>query len=259
MMNWIIDRFAGKRAYQPFFEKLLKLSHAGLNYGRASRYSDNGELRTLKKISDWLPNEPLTLFDVGAHVGEYSSSILKIFIGRQKQLYSFEPSKESFQELSSRFAEQAEVKLINAGLSDRSSEIQLYSNEAGSTLTSVYQRTNGAYQFQSVGKGTMFSLDEFCAANEITHIHFLKLDVEGHELQVLKGSERMLKRDAIEIIQFEFGGCDIDSRTYFRDFFILLEPKFRLYRVLKNGLEPIDQYNERLEIFQSSNFVARHR
>jgi hypothetical protein len=67
------------------------------------------------------------------------------------------------------------------------------------------------------------SIDEFSGENNIDHIYLLKIGVEGHEISVFSGTAHMLKARAIDFIQFEFGGCIIDSRTYFRDFFLLLE------------------------------------
>ena len=44
----------------------------------------------------------------------------------------------------------------------------------------------------------------------------MKIDVEGHELDVLKGFGELIKK--VRLIQFEFGGTNIDSKTYLRDF-----------------------------------------
>jgi len=66
----------------------------------------------------------------------------------------------------------------------------------------------------------------------------------------------MLRAGAIHWIQFEFGGCNIDSRTYFRDFFDLLNPQYDVYRLLRNGLFPIRSYHETQEVFTTTNFIA---
>lgn len=82
----------------------------------------------------------------------------------------------------------------------------------------------------------------------------MKLDAEGHELQVLHGAERLLAHNTIDIIQFEFGGCNIDSRTCFQDFFYLLNPQYRLFQILRDGLFSIKEYVERHELFFTTNF-----
>jgi hypothetical protein len=102
----------------------------------------------------------------------------------------------------------------------------------------------------------MRTLDEYCRENNVATVDLLKLDVEGHELAVLNGGRELLDRGAIDFIQFEFGGCNIDSRTYFRDFHSLLAPRFHLYRILARGLWPIDRYDESLEAFGTTNYLA---
>jgi len=62
------------------------------------------------------------------------------------------------------------------------------------------------------------TLDEYCLKNSIKHIDLLKMDVEGHELDVLAGSEALFVHKAISMVLFEFGGKNIDSRTFFRYF-----------------------------------------
>ena len=100
------------------------------------------------------------------------------------------------------------------------------------------------------------TIDSYCDEHAIKTINLLKLDIEGHELDALKGAKRMLSSGAIDFIQFEFGGCNIDSRTYFQDFYYLLKDDFRFFRILKDGLFPIKSYKEEYEVFITTNFLA---
>ena len=78
-------------------------------------------------------------------------------------------------------------------------------------------------------------------------------------LACLQGARDMLVREAIDFIQFEFGGCNIDSRTFFQDFWYLLHDKYYFYRIVRNGLVKIEAYNERLEIFKNVNFLLQRK
>jgi len=85
------------------------------------------------------------------------------------------------------------------------------------------------------------------------------MDVEGNELKVLDGALNMLASKRIRFIQFEFGGCNIDSRTFFQDFYYLLNKDFQLYRIVQDGLFPINHYKECYELFMTTNFLAELR
>jgi hypothetical protein len=69
----------------------------------------------------------------------------------------------------------------------------------------------------------------------------------------------MLAEGRISSIQWEFGGTNIDSRTFFRDFFYLLNDQYRIFRVVKDGIHPVVRYREALEIFDTVNYFAERR
>jgi hypothetical protein len=100
------------------------------------------------------------------------------------------------------------------------------------------------------------TIDIFCLKNKINHIHFLKIDVEGHELAVLKGAAKMLENKQIDVIQFEFGAGNSFSKTFFLDFFKLLSPAYSIYRLLSDGFVPIHKYEADLELLILTYFVA---
>ena len=59
------------------------------------------------------------------------------------------------------------------------------------------------------------------------------------------------------IIQFELGGTNIDSRTYFKDFwYFFKEHNYSLFRISPLGAEKILTYDESDEYFSIMNFIA---
>jgi hypothetical protein len=58
----------------------------------------------------------------------------------------------------------------------------------------------------------------YCSENSIKQIDLLKIDVEGAELNVLKGSEKMFKEKKIKICVFEFGQTIFDMGHTIEDF-----------------------------------------
>src|SRR6185503_7130533 len=101
------------------------------------------------------------------------------------------------------------------------------------------------------------TIDGYCAKQGIKRIHFLKIDVEGHELEVLRGANALLQSNGIDFIQFEFSAAHIDARVFFRDFHNLLKTRYQIYRVLQNGLARIKEYNPEMELFKrATNYLA---
>ena len=99
--------------------------------------------------------------------------------------------------------------------------------------------------------------DEYWNKNS-TIIDYVKIDVEGHELDVLEGFGQLILKT--KLIQFEFGGCNIDTRTYFKDFwYFFLERNFIIYRITPRGLLRIPIYKEKYEFFQTTNYIALNR
>ncbi|MBS1570697.1 MAG: FkbM family methyltransferase [Bacteroidetes bacterium] len=247
---------------QRFWELAHRLTLLQMNIGSGWDYENSGELKLAKKIRKKYGNgTSLTIFDVGANVGGYSKRLSSIF-GETDKIYSFEPSKATYDLMKKATVDCRNVLPNNIGLSDKEEQLTLYTNSDGSGLATVYPRVlehYGDIRMDRTEVVELSTIDSFCASNNIDRIHFLKLDVEGHELKVMKGAEKMLAAKQIDHIQFEFSGCNIDSRTYFRDFYYLLKDKFRIYRILRNGIHELWRYMDYYEIYITANYLAVSR
>jgi FkbM family methyltransferase len=260
----LMSPILGKKILQGFFESLHAFSLAGMNVGRGgSEPSGTGEGHFLK----WLAAGPLkdkddlVLFDVGANIGEYTKLLRDSFSGKKARLFSFEPQPAAFAQLEKVARDGGAINTYNFGLSDQSGKATMWYDAAGSVLGSLHQRDGSHHQsYLTVQEEVrMETLDEFCENNQLAHIDFLKLDVEGHELRVFAGGEKMLGSGRISVIQFEFGECNIASRTYFQEFYNLLKSRYQIYRIVKDGLYPINQYRSQYEMFLATNYVAIDR
>ena len=261
MMNkQIINFVAGKIRLQKFFEVLYSLSIYGMNYGNGGDFRRSGEYFAAQHIKSRLSNlhNQLILFDVGANTGHYSVELSNIFSGKNFNIHSFEPSKKTFEQLVRTTSQIPDIHLNNFGFSDNEDNHLLYSNGDGSALASIYHRNLDHFgiSMDISEEIKLTTIDSYCKMNNINQLHFLKLDIEGHELSALKGASNLLEQKKINFIQFEFGGCNIDSRTYFQDFWYLLNENYTIYRIVKNGLQRIKTYNQELEIFNNINYLA---
>ncbi len=257
----LLNNVLGKKRYQFLFERVYRFALRGMNYGRASDYLHNGESALLERVRGMITTSSPVLFDVGANKGEFTKHILEIWKDKTIQLYAFEPSQKTFSILKSKVPVSDSVLLVNKGMSDKEETVELFYDREGSGLASVYKRDLSYHNidFSNHEKIELTTLDIFCQQHTIDSIDFLKLDVEGHELAVLKGGKRMFEEGRIGMVQFEFGGCNLDSKSFFRDYYYFFSKDYDLYRILTDGLRPIRSYSERLEVFLSANYLAIHK
>lgn len=250
----------GKKQFYRFFLILKNISLQGLNY-RNSDIRTNGELFLINELAHFYRNEKeLILFDVGANAGHYSKILADTF-KEQCTIYSFEPFSVPFSALKTLSGQYPMIKPQKIGLSDKEEELLLYSSEHYSEIGGLYDR-NMVLKEVSLDKKELNrfkTISSFCDEKKISHIHFLKIDVEGHELHVLKGAASLLKNKHIDFIQFEFGSGNYFSKTFFLDFFEFLNQDYVLCFLLKNGLIKINEYHTDLEMQILTNFVAVHK
>lgn len=253
----LLNRFFGKKQFYRFFLVLKNIGLEGLNYRNAD-IKTNGEIFLITQIARYYGNaKELILLDVGANVGNYSKTLAGTF-NKKSLIYSFEPFSTPYSKLKEVSLQYQNIKPNKLGLSDREEELTIYSNDEFSEIGGVYDRNlvpnEIALDKKELNRFT--TIDLFTKENNISHIHFLKIDVEGHELAVLKGAAELLEKKKIDFIQFEFGSGNYFSKTYFFDFYALLSSNYNLYRLLKNGSVEIKEYNVDLEMQVLSNFVA---
>jgi FkbM family methyltransferase len=244
----------GKIRFQPFFESMHRISLRGMNYGQNTDSESNGEFWVMKYVQAHLIDKDITesiLFDVGANKGQYSTLLLSIF--KEGNIFCFEPSPFAFNVLNKYFQEKGSVKCFQLGFGSSKNQLDLYYTVEGSTMASF-----SPFQINSDSKKIevpVTTIDLFCEEHSIDRIDFLKLDIEGFEIFALRGACRMIKEKKINFIQFEFGQNNIVNGVYLKHFFDLL-PHYRINRILKNGLRPLDTYDKHIEIVLTTNYLA---
>lgn len=215
----------------------------------------NNEVRQFALAIQALDLPNVHAVDIGANIGNWSLEFLKYFPGAQ--ITAFEPSHATYRDLVQNISGRHSITTVNLGCGDQTKTETLYSDELKSGMASLSRRklTHLGIDFKFEEKVEIVRLDDYFADEEIVSPNVLKIDVEGHELDVLKGAEALLNE--VRIIQFEFGGTNIDSRTYFKDYWDFLTDKsFLIFRMSPRGLIRVDKYSEEDEFFSFTNFVA---
>jgi FkbM family methyltransferase len=249
-----LGRCFGNATGQRFLDFSLRVNLWLMGIGAGSSPESSGETVLAKRLRSH--REPLCILDVGANKGQFASMILSRLHDLPLTLHCFEPGSHAFEALKQAHGGDPRVVLNNVALGSEKGSRTLYFDAPGSVLASVYKRRldfrNIAFdESETVDVAT---LDAYCEA--MPRVHLLKLDVEGHEMDVLLGATATLER--CDMVSFEFGGTNIDSRTYLRDFFFFFrDRRFRLFRIGPSGyLRALERYSEWDEQFVTTNFVA---
>jgi FkbM family methyltransferase len=195
-----------------------------------------------------------TVFDVGANKGEWSRAVQEQ-VG-DVRLFLFEP-----QATCAPYLEIDGAVLTQAAVGEKDGRAVLYSPGDAAPNASLHERKDSYFHGQifTSSEVVVVSIDSFMGAHAIQSVDFMKMDIEGHELFALRGAARALARGAIRAMSFEFGSGNINSRTFFRDYWDLLTRHgYEIYRVLPRGRTlRIFRYDEDLEYFRGvSNYVA---
>ena len=258
LLNLLFQTTGNKFAQQVLL-KIADYAQYLMGIGSGTHAESSGE----KGVFDLLRQKsqtPYCVFDVGANTGQYLHLVLSNFHKDSVHIHCFEPGKLTFAALTGNTPDNASIKLNNIALGKQKGEAQLYYDEKKSGLASLTKRRLDHFQinFEESEVITLDTLDNYCNNNNINKINLLKIDVEGHELDVLAGAIGMLRKRAIDIVTFEFGGCNIDTRSFFQDFYYFFEDVgMRISRITPSGyLYPIGSYTEILEQFRTTNFVA---
>jgi FkbM family methyltransferase len=142
------------------------------------------------------------VFDVGANVGQ---SVLRFnSYWPNAKIFSFEPVEETFRQLVENTRGFSNVQCENIALGASRGTGIIWLQDKGNSWNSLKEEVNR--QETSIGqqeKVEITTLDEFCLENQVNCIDFLKINVEGYELEVLKGADRMLTSRAIQFIYAE--------------------------------------------------------
>lgn len=165
----------------------LKRIYFGIKIGKKSFKTNEKEFARLNEwvhVGDWV-------MDIGASIGHYSARLSEI-VGTSGRVFAFEPVPETFELLSANMARYPyrNITLLNIAASETTGIIGINIPMWDTGLKNYYEAhvTNEETELSVV----CMPVDSLSVPNPIT---LIKIDVEGHELSVLKGMQNLLKRD----------------------------------------------------------------
>jgi FkbM family methyltransferase len=215
--------------------------------------SRNGEWRLLAALRG-LPLR--CFFDVGAHNGDWTRAVLAHHPEAKVHCFEIEPSNRA--RLIQSIGRDSRAIVNSFGLASGPGSLDVWIDPdnpwRASTLGPLPDRAESTRRVSCrVDTG-----DHYLAEHEIRCIDFLKLDVEGTELDVLHGFMQALDRARVAVIQFEFTLWAPLARVWLKDFYDFLGPLgFSIGKVFPTYVE-WRGYEFGHEIFVRANFLAVH-
>jgi len=142
-----------------------------------------------------LVNKDGIVFDVGANVGGYCYQLEKLTSARN--IFAFEPLAKEYRLLQKLFPY---VNLFNIALSNevgfKTLRIPVLSNgtylSTRSSLERIVENVDIDHYLEI--RVETNTIDNIVASLGLLRIDFIKIDVEGHEFEVLKGASKTLER-----------------------------------------------------------------
>ena len=183
----------------------------------------------------------MTFVDLGANQGEFALFAAKRL--SNGQVLAFEPMSFSFDRLTFNvnLNSMSNIKCFRLAVSDKIADVPMYSNADEQTtnegIASLFPVSGENLASETV---SLVALDEVVRREGVRSIDFIKMDVEGSEWAVLRGSQEILKRDKpalmIELCDATaaMAGFQVDDMIQW-----LKEFGYEPYRMVKRGLEPL--------------------
>jgi FkbM family methyltransferase len=239
------NRFRNKAA-QWLYKAILRLE----NEGNAD-HRTNGEAHFVEMLAKEWGGRKRTLFDVGANVGEYTGFACQSATknGVTLEVHAFEPVADY----------RGKGTFNKVAVADVDGFSVMYRRVKADGLSSMSRMTWLDRKFGGVEevKVPTIRLDTYIRKNGIEHIDLLKIDVEGHELGVLKGIGDFLRPDFISYVQFEFGNAAGDAGTRLSYLYEILEARgYKIFKIFPKHLEGAP-YTGLFEKAEYVNFVAK--
>lgn len=228
-----------------------------MGIGGATRpLTDNGESHLIGTLARSAGGAPVTCLDVGANFGDYTQLIVDAF-GPTATVHAFEPAAAVHRAASDRFAANPQVTVHHTALGAQPGTLELQSVEGRSQIASAYGFDDPGDQAIVTETVPVTTLDAWAAEHGIGDVHLLKIDVEGAECDVIDGAADLLARGGAAYVQFEYGAQNLRSGRRMLDIVERLGPRYRLHRMVVDGLVPVAPGSALVEVpVSATNYVA---
>jgi FkbM family methyltransferase len=172
---------------------------------------------------DWLDSfEPNTCyFDIGANIGQYSLYPARKY-GRDVQIYAFEPQSNNYYSLNKNIFCNKLTETITSycmAISGRTEFSKLYIPKfiPGGNRSQFGKVDIDNMKIPTTHTQGMFgvTMDDLCKQWGFPYPNYIKIDVDGIEISILKGAKEVLKNPALKSVIVELGTVEEQEEAVF--------------------------------------------
>jgi FkbM family methyltransferase len=187
------------------------------------------------------------VIDVGASDGPYALLLARL-VGEQGMVHAFEPVPPTFRSLAVNITASglaARVRLNQLALGEQEGQVDIAVPSVSYEASIVPHRTSSWARSQQIDpyRCRMTTLDAYAAQHALNAVSFVKCDVEGAELLVLRGARRLLRGpvppvlmvEAYEPWTIDFGYTPADLFAFLRE-----EAGYVIYHCGRRRLQYVD-------------------
>ena len=255
-ISYIYNFVFGRKSTQKINNIIFSLSLRAKGYNNYGNFKTSGERNFIQSIS----NDLKLSLDIGANIGKYSELLIK---ETKSYIYAFEPLNGAFESLNKVVSKYPDrIQAFNIALGDKTVEKNLnFTDEKSEKATFLNEFNKLSFYNDTLNKTTLvniITLDEFVEKKKLLNkeIDLIKIDTEGYELEVIKGSKKTIESIKPKYIQLEFNVHQLFKNQTMYEFSKHLK-KYVLFQILPFGNKLLKVNPEKAEtnIFHLTNFV----
>lgn len=220
--------------------------------------SDNGEATLIRQSlaahRRIAPGQPYRAFDVGANLGEWTAELAQV-AGNDVDWHVdlFEPISGSFRHVSQLFGDNPRIHCHQMAVSSHigTAEMVVVGETSGTNHLSTTHDSSGR-----TVTVTLTTLEAQLAAQGIDQVDLIKVDTEGHDIEILRSIRPLLDRGAIGILQFEYNWRWLANKGSLYEVFQLINGTgYHLARIYPEGPAIFPEWNAEMDRYFEANYA----
>jgi len=154
--------------------------------------------------------EGMVVFDIGANIGFYTKLFAEI-VNKKGHVFAFEPSHEAAKKINDIQLLFPNITLLENVVGEKNGTINFVidKNDPSSVANKVFSEKSNNPTISKLAKKEMVTLDSICEKYKVPNL--IKIDVEGYELNVLKGATKTLLNKKLKHLFIEIHFSELQN------------------------------------------------